>query len=114
MKEKNTIKVIYKVPGFPPELEEIENTLPELQRLVGGYIETVTIIRNDIIVICNEEGRLIGMDENCSVCGVDFCGPVVICSAKGSEFTDLKTPHKVMPLIRNRGGASQRSLMSLI
>ena len=100
------MKVIIKDPGVPPFLADIPNELKELQHIVGGYIETVTIIRNQIIVICNEEGRLNGMDLNCSVCGVDFFGPVIICSSKGDEFTDLKTPHKVMPLIRNLGGLS--------
>ena len=111
MSEKKTMKVIIKEPGFPPHLEEIENTLEELQRIVDGYIETVTIIRNQIIVICNEEGRLNGLEPNCAVCGMDFVGPVIICSADGDEFTDLKTPHKVMPLIRNLGGALQSLLI---
>ena len=37
------MKVIIKQPGKEPEVAEIENTLPALQQVVGGYIETVTL-----------------------------------------------------------------------
>lgn len=51
------MKVIYKAPGCQPEPRDIPNTLEELQAAVGGYIETVTIA-SDVVIICNEEGRL--------------------------------------------------------
>lgn len=45
------MKVIYKAPGCAPEPRDIPNTLEELQATVGGYIETVTIA-SDALVIC--------------------------------------------------------------
>lgn len=54
------MKVIYKAPGCAPEPRDIPNTLEELQATVGGYIETVTIA-SDAVIICNEEGRLRGL-----------------------------------------------------
>ncbi|MBO6282630.1 MAG: DUF3846 domain-containing protein [Pseudobutyrivibrio sp.] len=38
-------------------LFEIENTLEALQEFVDGYIE-VFYIGNDLLVVCNEEGKL--------------------------------------------------------
>lgn len=54
------MKAIRKKPGCEPELVEVENTLEALQQEVGGHIETVTIA-SDVVVICNEEGVLLGM-----------------------------------------------------
>ena len=51
------ISVLIKEPGKTPRHVHIGNTLSNLQNTVGGYIETVTL-RSDLVVICNEEGRL--------------------------------------------------------
>ena len=65
----------------------IPNKLGVLQQLVDGYIEPVTITE-DACVLCNEEGRIRGMEHNCNYMGVDFCGPIIIVGIKGDEFTD--------------------------
>lgn len=41
------MKAVYKRPGLPPEIIEVENTLEALQEKVGGYIETVTLASDD-------------------------------------------------------------------
>ncbi len=66
---------------------EIDNTLEALQNLVGGYIETLTVFE-DAVLIFNEEGRLRGMPYNCTFCGVNLVGPVVLAGVDGDEFTD--------------------------
>lgn len=63
------MKAIRKKPGCAPEIIEVENTLKALQREVSGYIETVTIA-SDAVIICNEEGRILGLPDNCRVCDV--------------------------------------------
>ena len=90
------MKVIYKAPGRAPEPRDIPNTLEDLQAAVGGYIETVTFA-TDATVICNEEGRLQGLEPNCRFFGVDFVGPILIVGRKGDEFTDL--PPETMGLL---------------
>lgn len=80
--------VIYKAPGRSPEPRDIPNTLEELQAAVGGYIEPVSFA-TDACVICNEEGRLMGLPYNCKFLGVDFVGPILIVGVNGEEFTDL-------------------------
>ena len=82
------MKVIYKYPGRPAEVRDVPNTLEALQGLVGGYIETVTVA-TDAAIICNEEGRLIGLEPNCTLLGVHFVGSIVVAGVAGEEFTDL-------------------------
>lgn len=82
------MKAIRKKPGCAPEIIEVDNTLAALQTEVGGYIETVTIA-SDAVIICNEEGRILGLPDNCRVCGVDFVGTVLIVGTKGDEFCDV-------------------------
>ncbi|HIQ69351.1 MAG TPA: DUF3846 domain-containing protein [Candidatus Avoscillospira stercorigallinarum] len=82
------MKIIYKAPGLPAEIRDVPNTLEALQGLVGGYIETVTVA-TDAAIICNEEGRLIGLEPNCTLLGVHFVGPIVVAGVAGEEFTDL-------------------------
>ena len=82
------ISVIVKDPGKKPRHVHIENSLKNLQNTVGGYIETFTFA-TDGVVICNEEGRLLGLEHNCSFLGVDFVGTIVIAGMKGDELCDL-------------------------
>nr|DAV48758.1 MAG TPA: protein of unknown function (DUF3846) [Caudoviricetes sp.] len=82
------MKVIIKQPGKEPEVAEIENTLPALQQVVGGYIETVTLA-TDCCIICNEEGRLEGLPYNLTFCGVSFVGPILVVGIDGDEFSSL-------------------------
>lgn len=56
------IKVLYKRIGQDPKVIEIEDTLKEKQKLVGGFIEVVPY--GDHELICNEEGKIIGLYPN--------------------------------------------------
>lgn len=95
--DADKIRAIVKRPD--EEIGHVTNisaTLKNLQNIVGGYIETVTI-RPGVVVICNEEGRIAGLDPNCAVkvesllgCGtVDFVGEIIVVGADGDEFCDL-------------------------
>ena len=87
------MKVLVKYPGSAIREEEIENTLEDLQELVGGYIEAVTI--EEGVVICNEEGLIKGLPYCCEIEGIDFVGPVVIAGVDGDEFADVQiTPEE--------------------
>ena len=87
MKEKY-ITGIVKLPGEEAVVKtDIENTLRGLQTLVDGYIETVPF--EDCVVICNEEGLILGMAPNCKFRGVDFFGPIVVVDTFGEEFASL-------------------------
>lgn len=88
--KNNQILVIVKNPGKDAYVEPcFENTLEAFQKAVGGYIETVTFA-TDACVICNEEGRIMGLPYNCTFCSHDFVGPILIVGVKGEEFCSLK------------------------
>lgn len=87
------ILVVIKEPGKQPVVEPLfENTLEAFQKVVGGYIETVTIY-TDLVLICNEEGRLLGLPFNSNILGVPFYGTVLAVGVKGEEFMSVKGTH---------------------
>ena len=56
-KKLDKIRVIVKRPGEAAFMTVINNELETLQKIVGGYIETVTLA-DDFVVICNEDGKI--------------------------------------------------------
>ena len=82
------MKALQKKVGQPWEVVEIANELKALQKAVGGYIETVTLFE-DCILICNEEGRLRGLPYNCEVLGMTFVGDILLVGVDGDEFADV-------------------------
>ena len=93
------MKAIRKKPGCAPELIDIDNTLKALQDEVGGYIEAVTLPYGAAL-ICNEEGRILGLPDNGLVCGVDVVGTVLIVGTKGEELCDVPEADFLMDHLR--------------
>ena len=91
---KDRIHVIIKEPGRRPEPREIPNTLEELQGFVGGYIEVYDLAA-DLAIICNEEGKLLGLPLNCGKTfeAVDLWTGEVIKSFNGVLEINLIEPH---------------------
>lgn len=93
------IRVLKKEPGQKARWVEIENKLKPLQEAVGGYLETVTLCE-DLVILCDEDGLLKGLPYNCEFCDVSFVGTILICGAEGEEFADLRiSPEAAMALI---------------
>lgn len=87
------MKVIIKEVGESPRIEEIENTLEALKSLVNGYIEAVRI-DNEIILICNEEGKLQGLPPNFRIGNDVIVGTAVFVSHNGKgDFASLNDWH---------------------
>lgn len=86
--ERDKIKVIVKHPECKPMLCDIDNTLEEMQMIVGGYIEAA-IAAPDVVAVCNEEGRLMGLPHNTKVGGIDFVGTIILVGSDGDEFADV-------------------------
>ena len=103
MKEKQ-ILVVIKEPGKAPVVDPLfDNELKAFWKAVGGYIETVTIA-SDLVIICNEEGRLHKLPHNCEVLGIDFVGTILAVGQKGDEFASIKAQHvpTVLRLLEGR------------
>ena len=54
-----------------PYVKEIGEELEDLQHEVGGYIEAVYPFEDEVAIVCNEEGKLEGLDLNRSLRGDD-------------------------------------------
>lgn len=83
------IKVVM-MPADPARkayVTNIEDSLKNMQRIVGGLIEPVRIAE-DAAVIVNEEGRINGMplNANCPFC---VFGDAFLVGVKGEEFCSV-------------------------
>ena len=69
-------------------LTDIDNTLESFQKNVGGYIETVTLTE-ELVIVCNEEGRIQSLPYNCTLLrAVDFYGTILVVGMQGEDYTD--------------------------
>lgn len=62
-KEKN-IQVVLCEPGKKARVTTIKNDLTSLQKMTGGYIEAVYPFEDPVAIVCNEEGKINGMELN--------------------------------------------------
>ena len=71
----------------------VSNRLENLQRTVEGYIEVVPVKQSadgkDIILLCNEEGKLRGLPHNFYLWDEEIVGTIIVCGVEGDEFGDL-------------------------
>lgn len=77
----------------------ISATLANLQKTVGGYIETVGLTESDVIIV-NEEGKLLGLEKNLRMYGDTvyagtLVGTIIVIGAEGDEFADVKMDFKM-------------------
>lgn len=96
---------VIKHPGEPAKRIEIDNTLEALQKAVGGYIETVTLFEN-VTLICNEEGLMMGLLYNMEFMGMRFVGPVLVVGRAEDDFrslTDEETQFVMKHIFRQAG-----------
>ena len=95
------MRAVAKRPGEPGKVINIDNDLKALQEYVGGNIETFTF-STDACVICNEEGRIIGLPYNVTFLGHRFCGPILIVGVKSEEFTDCPAPGFILDAVNRK------------
>lgn len=93
--ENKTIKVILCEPGKLARYADIGTELEDLQKVVGGYIETCYPFDEEVCIVCNDEGKYNGMkpcrallDDEGKVQDIIF-GPFFICDCRGEEFASL-------------------------
>jgi len=82
------MKILIIENGQEPREADIENTLQAMHTVVGGYIETVRLNHNTILV-CNEEGKLIGLTPNRRIGKDIICGTFFIAGSDAEDFRDL-------------------------
>lgn len=93
------ISVAIKRPGETPKHVNVSDRLEALQKNVEGFIEIVRITE-DLVIVCNDMGRINGMPYNCTICGYEFFGPIIICGERlgpdGGELCDLPCDWRVL------------------
>ena len=74
---KQKVMNVVIVDGFAMQRATIKNDLEAMQEFVGGWIETASM-GDGYIVVCNEEGMLLGLPQNiigvygkCFICRID-------------------------------------------
>lgn len=66
-KEEKQIVALVVEQGEYPELKTIDNTLKSLQSIVGGNIQAIYPYTDKVALICNEDGKIAGLDLNRAV-----------------------------------------------
>ena len=61
---ERTVKALVVEPMKPCRVQEIPNTLEAMQKIVGGEIEAVYPFPEPVAVICNSEGKMLGLPFN--------------------------------------------------
>lgn len=82
-----TIKVVMCPANQRPYIKSIRNSLHAMQNAVGGYIEMIEL-EDNLVIVCNEEGRLLGLPANKSIMMPGLVGNCFIASASGEDLTD--------------------------
>lgn len=85
------MRILKVEPGERPYEKEIENKLEDIQREVGGGLFQPLYLGEDIVLCCNEEGKLNGMEPNRWLDDEDIvCGPFFLVGDDGSgDFVSL-------------------------
>lgn len=89
------IYVWIKEVGKPPRHVHISNTLENLQRIVGGYIEFVALSPK-VGILVNEDGIFQNLRFNCSIDGMQLFGTIIWVGLSDEEFTDCPLTNEDM------------------
>jgi len=93
---ERTIKVVLLEPGKLARAEEISTDLKSMQNTVGGgFIEAFYPFEEEVCIVCNDEGKILGMPFNRAVRDEEgeiidiIAGPAFICDCSGENFGSL-------------------------
>ena len=94
-KEGICLNVLVVEPGYAPYEKEV-NGLSEMQAVVGGGIQAIYPYKEQVAIVCNEEGILNGLTFNRSIEGGygGVFGTFFVCGLGEESFCSL-TPEQV-------------------
>ena len=84
----NELRVLMVEPHKAPYEAKIRDDLADLQKAVGGYIEIVSN-GDGTLIVCNEEGKLNGMEGNRRIESDVIAGPFFVVGEQGEDFRSL-------------------------
>ena len=87
--------VLAVLPGKAPKRMELDGSLEAMQQFVGGTIQAVYPFSDPVAFVCNDEGKLMGLEHNRALRDDDgniydiLCGPFFICGLGDEDFASL-------------------------
>ena len=95
------MRILQVDPGHKPEVSEINPTLEAMQEVVGGLIQALYPFEDSVALVCNDEGKLLGLPANRALRyehGQPYdilCGTFFICEAPSDSgsFESLTNEH---------------------
>lgn len=88
--------IVAVMPGKKAQIAEIDGSLEAMQEFVGGLIQAVYPFDDPVAVICNDEGKLMGLEYNRALRDTDtgrpydlIVGPFFICGLGEENFASL-------------------------
>lgn len=92
----STMNVLKIMPGRKPEQVVIPHTLEAMQQLVSGSIQAIYPYMDNVALVCNEEGKILGLEPNRAVYDEDtgdildiISGTFFICGLSADDFCSL-------------------------
>lgn len=71
-------------------MTNLSPSLENLQKHVGGYIQTVVLdSHKGLVILCNEDGKLLNLPRNFKIPGDVIVGDVIICGIANDGFTNI-------------------------
>ena len=87
--------VLAVMPGKAPERMELDGSLEAMQKFVGGTIQAVYPSSDPVAIVCNDEGKLMGLERNRALRDDSgnvydiLYGPFFVCGLGEENFTSL-------------------------
>ena len=87
--------VLAVMPGKAPEWMELDGSLASMQKFVGGTIQALHPFSDPVAIVCNDDGKLMGLEYNRALRDDDgniydiLCGPFFICGLGEENFSSL-------------------------
>jgi len=89
MKKEKFVRVLTCKVAETPKVEIIENTLANLQKFVGGYIEVSYAVEGTTMII-NEEGKMQNLKPNFLIRSFDvIVGDVLFIGSRDEDFASI-------------------------
>ena len=86
------MRILLVEPGKHPRITEIDGSLEQMQKTVGGYIQAVYPWKDNVALVCDEEALYKDSEWNRYICeGLAIKGTFFICGIDGENFADLPT-----------------------
>ena len=85
---KENLRILMVEPHKAPYEASVPHELTAMQQTVGGLIE---VVRNGdgTLLVCNEEGKLLGMEGNRRIPGDVLAGPFFVVGDAGETFSSI-------------------------